>query len=168
MPKHTIKQWLLVLLCWTGWSFAAQAAPPRVGEWLPDLEAAALQGRLPERSGKVILLDFWASWCAPCKASFPVLDQLYNTYRSRGFEVIAVSVDDEAVDMKRFLEDHPASFAILHDARKQLVEQMAPEAMPTSYLIGRDGRIRSIHAGFNGRETEEALRAEIEKLLGTP
>ena len=168
MRKTMIKRWTLGLLCLAWLVRGAPAESSREGQPLPNLESFALQGQLPPRAGKVVLLDFWASWCAPCKASFPVLDRMYRTYKDRGFVILAVNVDDDPADMEKFLADHPVSFPIVHDARKRLVEQMAPEAMPTSYLAGRDGRIQVIHEGFKGKETEDALRAEIEKLLGAP
>ena len=117
-------------------------------------------------AGKVVLVDFWASWCAPCKSSFPVLDSIYRKFKERGFLVVAVSVDESGDAMREFLGTHPVSFPVVRDARQQLVASAGIEAMPTSFLIDRTGKVVAVHAGFKGRETEEQLMTEIEKLLG--
>ena len=155
--------------------FAATAillcASPSFGQWkagdrLPDLVSLGLppasSAVLP---GKVVLLDFWASWCGPCKESFPVLNELQKKYGQRGFTVLAVSVDEAPAQMDRFLADHPASFPVAHDALHKLVEIAAVEAMPSSYLVDRAGVIRFMHSGFAIESTPQELEQEIESLL---
>ena len=138
----------------------------QVGDRLPAPAAYGLAGRLPANlAGQVVLVDFWASWCAPCKASFPVLDGLQRKYAGRGFTVLAVSVDDDPRKMKDFLAAHPVSFPVVHDARQQLVAAAGIEAMPTSFLIDRAGTIRFAHAGFKPETSPAELAAEIERLL---
>lgn len=144
----------------------AASAQWRTGDALPPLAqfglADAPAGALP---GQVVLVDFWASWCAPCKASFPALDNLQRTYAGRGFTVLAVSVDDDPRKMKDFLAAHPVSFPVVHDARQQLVAAAGIEAMPSSFLVDRAGTIRFAHAGFKPESTPAELAAEIERLL---
>ena len=138
----------------------------RAGDALPPLAPFGLAGRLPANlAGQVVLVDFWASWCAPCKASFPVLDGLQRTYAGRGFTVLAVSVDDDPQKMKDFLAAHPVSFPVVHDARQNLVAAAGIEAMPSSFLVDRAGKIRYAHAGFKPETSPAELAAEIERLL---
>jgi len=112
-----------------------------------------------------VLVDFWASWCEPCKASFPVMEQLYKTYAGRGFTIIAINVDEERADMEAFLKKNPASFIILRDARQKLVESLGVGTMPTSFLLDADGKVRFIHSGFRGEATKKKYIEEIEALL---
>lgn len=135
------------------------------GERLPDLGAAKLEGNLPALAGRVVLVDFWASWCGPCKKSFPELDKLQQELGGRGLTVLAVSVDNKASDMEKFLKEHPVAFATVRDAGQKLVAAAGVEAMPTSFLVDRKGVIRFTHAGFRGAETVQQLKQEIGQLL---
>ncbi len=119
----------------------------------------------PAVEGRVVLVDFWASWCAPCKASFPALTQLHQDYAARGLLIMAVGVDAKAAAYAEFRQKMSPPFSTLHDARQQLAGTFKVPVMPTSYLFGRDGRLRTVHRGFYGRTTESALRHEIESLL---
>ena len=142
------------------------AAELKVGEPLPNLADCKFEGRLPENlAGKVILLDFWASWCAPCAQSFPVMEELHGTYASRGLVVIAVNVDDEASLKEGFLKKHKVSFPVVRDSEKKLVARVSPPTMPTSYLIDREGKVRFAHPGFHLKTTKKEYISEIESLL---
>lgn len=136
-----------------------------VGDTLPPLTSFGMEGKLPALTGKVVLIDFWASWCAPCKASFPALQRLHDEFHARGVNVIAVNVDNKREAMDRFLEEHPVSFTVVRDASRKTIETVAPQAMPTSLIIDRKGRVFALHTGYRGEETEQALREEIEKCL---
>ena len=138
------------------------------GATLPRLDGYGLEGELPVLAGRVVLLDFWASWCGPCKESFPTLDAFQREFGGKGLTVLAVSEDESAADMKEFLSARTATFPVVRDAGHRLVEQAGIEAMPTSVLIGRDGTIRFLHRGFLRGKTEPLLRAEIESLLAEP
>lgn len=148
---------------------AAARAEVKIGEAFPALAPAgvvALEGSaVPAIEGKVVLVDFWASWCAPCKASFPVMAKLHRDYGPRGFAIAAISVDDKAAAAAAFAKKLAPPFAVLHDRDKKLVSRVSVPAMPTSYLLGRDGRVRFVHQGFRGDSTEQELRREIEQLL---
>ena len=158
----------LVVGCLLAAGPQVHAANLKPGDALPELKAKDFEGALPDLAGKVVLLDFWASWCSPCKASLPQLDKLHREYGARGFVVLGVSVDESAADMKAFLEAHPVSFPTVRDAAQTLVGRVAVDAMPTSLLINRDGKVTKIHSGYQGEKTVEELRSEIEQLLGTP
>ncbi|HYD83164.1 MAG TPA: TlpA disulfide reductase family protein [Opitutus sp.] len=137
-----------------------------VGDAFPSLADAELTGgELPAIEGKVVLVDFWASWCAPCKASFPAMAKLHADYAARGLAIVAVSVDEKAASYAGFLKRMKPPFATLRDERHKLVRAVNLPAMPTSYLLGRDGRVRFVHRGFHGASSEEELRKNIEALL---
>ena len=139
------------------------------GDPFPPVDQAGLAGApLPDTSGKVLLIDFWASWCAPCKASFPVYAQLQREYGDRGLVIVAVSVDENPTAYAAFLARLHPPFAAPRDAAQQLVRSVHVPTMPTCYLVGRDGRVRFVHEGFHGAETERELHREIERVLDEP
>ena len=137
----------------------------KVGDALPDLAGSGLEGTLPDSlKGKVVLLDFWASWCLPCAESFPVMDDLQKKYGSR-LVIIAVSVDEKKANMDSFLKKHPVSFTVVHDGKQKLVATVSPETMPTSFLFDTEGKVRYLHNGFHGEDTRKEYVTEIEALL---
>ena len=142
---------------------AALAA--EVGKPLPDPKAFALEGAWPNTRGKAVLVDFWASWCPPCRKSFPALEALHQRYKAQGLVVIGVSVDEDPAAMSRFLKQHPVSFSTVRDPGQKLVKATGISAMPTSVLVDRGGTIRFINAGFKGAESENNLRQQVEQLL---
>jgi len=145
---------------------SASAAGFKAGDALPDLSQLKLEGKFPDSlKGKVVLLDFWASWCEPCKASFPTMDELQKRYGSQGLVVVAINVDENKADMENFLKKNAASFAILRDAAQKLVTQAGIVTMPSSFLIDQEGRVRFVHSGFRGEETKKKYEQEIESLL---
>lgn len=119
---------------------------------------------LQELKGKVVYVDFWASWCPPCVKSFPFLNQLNHDMKEQGLHVIGINLDEKVTDAKEFLAKHPVDFSIAADPSKQCAKVFELMAMPTSYLIDRKGTIRHIHQGFRPGETEE-LRALITQLV---
>jgi thiol-disulfide isomerase/thioredoxin len=125
----------------------------------PDISAPYLQAA----RGKVVLLDFWASWCGPCRKSFPWMNALQKKY-GNDLVVIAVNLDMDKQLAANFLKAVPASFQIEYDTAGKLATQLGVSAMPTSFLLDRQGRIVKQHAGF--REAQMAVReAELEQLL---
>jgi peroxiredoxin len=143
-----------------------QAAGLKVGDPLPNLSAYGLEGTLPENlKGQVVILDFWASWCAPCKQSFPVMDKLYKENSARGLVIVAVSVDDKPSDMQKFLKKTPVTFPVVHDAAHKLVKETDVNTMPTSFIVDRSGKVRFVHSGFQGKTTTKQYQQEVEELL---
>ncbi len=141
----------------------------KVGDAFPALADAGLTslagGDLPATTGKVVLVDFWASWCAPCKASFPMMARLQKDYAARGLVIVAVGVDEKPAAAVAFAKKLAPTFPTLHDRTQKLVQAVVVPTMPTSYLVGRDGRVRGRHEGFHGDTTERDLRKAIETLL---
>lgn len=153
----------LVVLFGVTWVQAEGWGP---GTELPStLESFALEGEVPEIEGKVTLVDFWASWCAPCKAAFPEMEKLYQKFKDKGFQIVAVSVDQKANQMQRFLDKQKPSFATPHDAGQQLVKAAEISVMPSSFLVDREGVIRFAHEGWHGKESVENLTNQIQTLL---
>jgi thiol-disulfide isomerase/thioredoxin len=144
----------------------AGRAQVRTGAVFPTLAPAAFEGVLPPTADRVVLVDFWASWCAPCRASFPAYARLQAAYGSRGLVILAISVDQSPVDFAAFVRRQHPPFATVRDRGQALVAAVDVPVMPTSYLLGRDGTVRFIHAGFHGEATERDLRREIDGLLG--
>jgi thiol-disulfide isomerase/thioredoxin len=144
----------------------AAVAEFKAGDALPDLASFELEGKLPESlKGQVILLDFWASWCAPCRSSFPAMEALSKTYAGQGLTIIAVSVDEKRANMREFLKSAKVSFTVVGDPRHKLVATADIRSMPTSFLIDRAGKIRFVHAGFDAERTKREYVKEIEQLL---
>jgi thiol-disulfide isomerase/thioredoxin len=141
----------------------------KVGDAFPDLTPAAASplagAKLPATQGQVVLVDFWASWCAPCKASFPMMARLHQEFAPKGLVIAAVGIDEKAPAAAAFAKKLAPPFPTLHDATQALVRQVVVPTMPTSYLVGRDGRVRFIHQGFHGDRTETELRRQITALL---
>ncbi|HEY6645396.1 TlpA disulfide reductase family protein [Povalibacter sp.] len=117
--------------------------------------------------GKVVLVDFWASWCEPCRHSFPWLNEMQARYADRGLVVIGINVDRTQADAARFLRDVPARFPIVFDPAGTLASQYDVPGMPSTFVFGPDGEIVSRHIGF--RDGQRAGReAELQKLLAGP
>lgn len=119
---------------------------------------------LKEQQGKVVYLDFWASWCKPCQESFPWMNSLLQKYPSDKFTIITVNLDAETDAMHRFLDRVKADFDVYHDPSGQIAEQFEIEGMPTSYLIDANGKVVKKHIGFYTKKVDKYER-EIEELL---
>jgi thiol-disulfide isomerase/thioredoxin len=144
---------------------AASAAVLRVGDLFPLQAGRIAAGSAAVNAGRVTLVDFWASWCAPCKASFPAYARLSAEFAARGLQVVAVSVDEDPAAFSAFVRRMQPPFATLHDAGHRLARQVAPPALPTCFLLGPDGRIRYVHTGYHDGATAADLRREIETVL---
>ena len=163
MNTSLLKKLTLAALL-AGTFFTAQAAL-KVGDTLPDLASFKLEGKLPDSlKGKIVVVDFWASWCLPCAKSFPVLDELQKKYGDR-LVVVAVNVDEQASKMETFLKKHEVSFTVVRDAGQKLVAVAEPATMPTSFILDDTGKVRFLHNGFHGEDTRKEYASEIESLL---
>lgn len=161
------RQFLLGLsLCLPFW---VQAAGVAVGQAAPAVRLPDLSGAgeisLESLRGKVVYVDFWASWCGPCRVSFPVLDQLRGELGPKGFEVLAINVDEVESDAGQFLSEVPVNFLVVRDAEGVAPQTFGILGMPTGYLIDRQGMVREIHQGFRKSDGDK-LRSTIVALLG--
>jgi thiol-disulfide isomerase/thioredoxin len=124
----------------------------------------ALEQSLAKHKGKVVYLDFWASWCGPCVRSFPWMNDIQIKYKNEGFTVISVNLDAEKPLAEKFLFNNPASFEVIYDPKGKIAMHFKIQGMPSSMLIGRDGKIKSSHTGFFNKKIPE-YQQEIEALL---
>ena len=136
-------------------------APPVI------LPALSTDGDLSLQSlrGKVVYLDFWASWCGPCRVSFPLLEKLRDEMGPSGFEVFAISVDEVEAEARQFLTELPVSYPVVRDGTGATPQVFGILGMPTGYLIDREGVVREVHEGFRKSDIEK-LRAAVIELLG--
>ena len=139
---------------------AGEAAPP-----LSAPNAAQQPVGLKDYRGKVVYVDFWASWCAPCRQAMPQYDRLYRKWASRGLVVLGVNVDTDRAEADRALKRRPVSFPVVYDPAGSWPERFDLPTMPSGYLIGRDGIVRYVHEGFRTSDVP-ALEALIDKTLG--
>ena len=160
-------------------SAAVGAGPVSVGDAAPSVELPLLTAHqneglslpagtpfsLGDLEGKVVYLDFWASWCGPCRMSFPRLEQLRQELGPLGFEVFAINVDEFETDATNFLSEIPVTYPLLYDGGGTAPQRYGILGMPTAYLIDREGQVRLIHQGFR-KNDEVQLRAQILELLG--
>jgi len=131
---------------------------------MPRLDDSGKNVTLASMRGKVVYVDFWASWCVPCRISMPTLDRLFKENAAKGFEVVGVNKDVRSDDAERFLKRVPVSFVLVADSSDSLAKAFNVKTMPSGYLIDRKGVVRHIHGGFT-RSTSDALAEQVEKLL---
>lgn len=146
--------------------FSANATD--VGQPAPQFTLPTLQQEQPtalqQYAGKVVYLDFWASWCAPCRTSFPLLNNLHEKLKAQGFEVVAVNLDEDKTKAEKFLEEIPVGFTVLRDAKGEWADQYVVESMPTSFIIDRKGVVQMIHHGFTSGDIHE-IEEKVTQLL---
>ena len=154
---------LFLLFCITGITPAAAAEPSLA----PDFALKADNGRnvrLREMRGQVVMLNFWATWCGPCREEMPKLEQLYVKYRPAGFTLLGVNIDDNPKNALSMAKKLGVSFPILFDRDKQVSKLYKVDAMPSTVLIDRDGKTRYLHRGYK-LGYEEIYQTEVRELL---
>jgi len=158
----------VMLALWLLGGVATTAGAVEDGDPAPDFTALSLvEGetvKLSEYRGKVVYLDFWASWCPPCLTSLPQFNQLSEEFPASQFQMLAVNVDENPDKARKFLRKHPVRYPSAMDPKAKLPEKFGLKTMPTSYLIDRKGVVRYVHKGFR-RGDLDRIRSEIQKVL---
>ena len=146
---------------------ASSAYALEKGAPAPQFDLQGMYGavQLAKLSGKVVYVDFWASWCGPCRQSFPWMNEMQAKYGPRGFQIVGVNVDAKSEDAKTFLATTPAKFTIAFDPKGATPRQYGIKGMPSSVLIGPDGKVLLEHSGFRDADRAE-LEAKIQSALG--
>jgi peroxiredoxin len=152
------KNFFLILFLFTGITVHAQS----LQHFMPEIALPAVNGdtiRLSSLKGKVVLIDFWASWCGPCRSSNKRLAKLYPKFRDKGFEILGVSLDEDRNEWKRAIEKDKVSWLQIIDDRgwqARTVYEWRIDALPTSYLINKNGDL--IAMDLEGKELEKVLK----------
>lgn len=143
------------------------AADVELGAPAPDVTLPAIAGdatlSLADLRGKIVYVDFWASWCGPCRQSLPELDRLRSKYRDH-FEVFAINLDEDPADGLRFLERFPVSYPVVSDTAGKYPELFGVMGMPTSYLLDRNGNVRYVHQGYREGDAQK-IEAVLRQLM---
>lgn len=137
---------LLALLACVSLSGATGTMPAA-----PDFRLANRAGgetTLADLRGQVVMINFWASWCGPCRQEFPALDEMYRKYKPMGFTMVGINVESEKSDAERFLGSRPVTFPILFDPQNAVSGSYGVKAMPTTVLVDRQGRLRWQHMAY--------------------
>ena len=162
-PLRVVSVALLLL----GQLFVSAHAAEAVGTKAPDITLKSNKGsnvRLAEQRGQVVMLNFWASWCAPCRKEMPLLDELHQRYESAGFVLYGVNVESDATAGDKLIQDLGVSFPILYDPESIASKLYGVDAMPTTVVIDRDGVIRYVNRGYRAGD-EEKYRAQVKELI---
>ncbi len=146
---------------------AATASSSLTGQTAPDFALRSSEGsnlRLSEYRGEVVMINFWATWCGPCRQEMPLLDDLYTRYERVGFKLLGVNIDDDSRRAMRMVEELGVSFPVLFDESKDVSRLYQVEAMPVTVLVDRSGTVRHVHHGYKPGYEEKYL-TEIRSLL---
>lgn len=156
MQLILFRRTVVLFLC----SFFGLVQAQNIGDRAPPFNLEGLSGsiNLLDLRGRVVYLDFWASWCGPCKESFPWMEQMQGKYVDMGLLVVAVNVDKRREDAMKFLANRQQQLKVVWDPQGITPKAYAVKAMPSSYLIGRDGKIIKVHRGFRTDDTVELER----------
>ena len=137
------------------------------GQQAPDFALKSSTGenlRLSEYRGDVVMINFWATWCGPCRQEMPLLDELYTRYQRVGFNLLGVNIDDDSSRAMQMVNELGVSFPVLFDARKEVSKLYEVNAMPVTVLVDREGNVRHVHHGYKPGYEEKYLD-EIRSLL---
>jgi len=147
----------LLLALLGGTATATGPAPPAPDFTLPARDGGEV--RLSELKGQVVMINFWATWCGPCRQEMPLLQQIHAKYEPLGFTMLGVNVEPDSAAAQNWLKDMPVSFPIVFDRKSEVSSSFGVEAMPSSVLIDREGRVRHVHRGY--KPSDEAVYADL-------
>ena len=130
------------------------------GQQAPDFALKSSTGenlRLSEYRGDVVMINFWATWCGPCRQEMPLLDELYQRYERVGFNLLGVNIDDDSRRAMQMIDELGVNFPVLFDSRKEVSKLYEVEAMPVTVLVDREGNVRYVHHGYKPGYEEKYL-----------
>ena len=142
---------LMAGLVFSIFAAASLASSGMEGQMAPDFVLKSSSGenlRLSEYRGDVVMINFWATWCGPCRQEMPLLDELYARYQRVGFNLLGVNIDDDSQRAMRMVDELGIRFPVLFDERKEVSELYNVEAMPATILVDREGNVRYVHHGY--------------------
>ena len=162
------RTWLsLLLVCFFSATVLTQSNAASMKGPAPNFTLKSLAGKnlkLSEMTGNVVLINFWASWCGPCREEMPLLNDLHKKYEPLGFTVLGVNVEEDAKNARGFLKNFPVDFPVLLDNKNQVSKQYNVIAMPTTVVVDRDGNVRFLHKGYKPGD-EDKYRKMVKKLV---
>ncbi len=141
----------IIALVFSVFAASSLASSGMEGQPAPDFALKSSTGenlRLSEYRGDVVMINFWATWCGPCRQEMPLLDALYSRYQRVGFSLLGVNIDDDSRRAMQMIEELGVSFPVLFDARKEVSKLYEVEAMPVTVIVDREGKVRYIHHGY--------------------
>jgi thiol-disulfide isomerase/thioredoxin len=150
----------VALLCLLPKAPARASVPLAAGAPAPGFQLDSLDGKpvnLADYKGQVVMLNFWASWCGPCRQEMPILEQMHKQYHSKGFTLVGVNVEPDSRAALKWLKGMPVSFPILFDHESVASKLYEVQGMPNTVIIDRQGRVRFIHRGYQAGEENEYL-----------
>ncbi|WP_196160649.1 TlpA disulfide reductase family protein [Reinekea sp. G2M2-21] len=151
---------LVMGLMITGFS----AAEVKVGDEFPAFKIPTLDGKVLDTAqlkGRVLYVDFWASWCTTCKKSFPIISELNTELKGQGVFFLGINTDEDVKLANKFLEKTPVNFLNVSDKSQKVVQFFEPKGFPYAYIVGKDGKVHTIKAGFAGKEKTKELLLEL-------
>jgi peroxiredoxin len=141
---------------------------PLLGKPGPEFSEKTVTGArtvsMHDLNGKVAIVDFWATWCNPCRKSFPKLEELNAKYGKSGLKIVGISEDDDKSSIPAFASDLGAKFPLVWDENKAIASKWQPKSMPTTFIVDRKGTVRFVHLGYHDDE-EELIEREVKSLL---
>ncbi len=141
---------IIALLC-SAFAASSLASSGMEGQTAPDFALKSSTGenlRLSEYRGDVVMINFWATWCGPCRQEMPLLDELYNRYQRVGFNLLGVNIDDDSSRAMQMADELGIDFPVLFDASKEVSRLYRVDAMPVTVLVDREGTVRYVHHGY--------------------
>ena len=141
----------IIALVFSAFAASSLASSGMEGQKAPDFALKSSTGdnlRLSEYRGDVVMINFWATWCGPCRQEMPLLDELYNRYQRVGFNLLGVNIDDDSRRAMQMAEELGIDFPVLFDASKEVSRLYEVEAMPVTVLVDREGTVRYVHHGY--------------------
>jgi peroxiredoxin len=157
----------IIALVFSVFAASSLASSGLEGQPAPDFALKSSTGenlRLSEFRGDVVMINFWATWCGPCRQEMPLLDELYSRYQRVGFNLLGVNIDDDSRRAMRMIEELGVNFPVLFDARKEVSELYEVDAMPVTVIVDREGTVRYVHHGYKPGYEDKYLN-QIRSLL---